>query len=719
MKRIIMLAILFMAKLSVAQDILKVLVKDSHGEPLPGATVSIIENGIGKMTNDKGETIFENLPLGKYTLRSTFIGFRPQDLALQYSKSKTVEIVLESMVGEMDQVVVTSTRSSRTISDIPTRIETISGEELEEKGNMKPGDIRVLLSESTGIQTQITSATSGNSSIRIQGLDGRYTQILKDGMPLYSGAASGLGLLQIAPLDLKQVEVIKGSTSTLYGGGAIAGLVNLISKTPEKDKEFGFLLNGTGAGGLDASGFYSKRNNKIGTTLFAAYNRNKAYDPSDAGLSAIPKFDRFTINPKVFFYPTERMDLSFGMNIGFENRLGGDMDYIRNSSLTNLYYEKNQTTRLSTQFNLNHKIADNKSLNIKNSLSLFGRDLNTPGYNFDGTQYASFSEASYHQENDKLEWIAGANLWTDYFKEEKPLQNLDRTYHTNTAGAFLQNTWTAKEWLNIESGIRADYVFDYGLAVLPRLSLLFKPTAKLSSRIGGGFGYKSPTIFTEESERYLFRGVQPISSTINKLEKSYGANWDLNYKTALADNKISFSINHLFFYTYIKNPLMLEMISANSFQLKNIDGNIDTKGTETNVKLGYDDFKLFLGYTFTDSHIKDGNISQQNYLTPKHRINSVLFYEVHDEWKIGLEAYYFSKQKLSDGLTGKSYWMTGLMAEKIWTKFSLYINFENFTDARQTRFDTIYTGTINQPVFRDIYAPLEGFVINGGIKIRL
>ncbi len=84
-----------------------------------------------------------------------------------------------------------------------------------------------------------------------------------------------------------------------------------------------------------------------------------------------------------------------------------------------------------------------------------------------------------------------------------------------------------------------------------------------------------------------------------------------------------------------------------------------------------------------------------------------------------MEAYFFSKQNLSDGATGKAYWITGFMAEKLWEKFSLYINFENFTDSRQTRFDTIYTGTIDNPQFRDIYAPLDGFVVNGGIKLRL
>ncbi|HCM75773.1 MAG TPA: hypothetical protein DIS90_05300, partial [Cytophagales bacterium] len=202
---------------------------------------------------------------------------------------KTYDVLLESEAEEMEEVIVRATRSSRTIADIPTRIEAISGEELEEKGNMKPGDIRMLLNESTGIQTQQTSATSYNSSIRIQGLDGKYTQILKDGLPLYAGFSGGLSLLQIVPLDLQQVEVIKGASSTLYGGGAIAGLVNLVSKVPEEERELNFMVNGTSALGLDLSGFYGQKFGKTGTTVFASYNVGSPYDPADIGLTAIPK----------------------------------------------------------------------------------------------------------------------------------------------------------------------------------------------------------------------------------------------------------------------------------------------------------------------------------------------------------------------------------------------------------------------------------------------
>jgi iron complex outermembrane receptor protein len=150
-----------------------------------------------------------------------------------------------------------------------------------------------------------------------------------------------------------------------------------------------------------------------------------------------------------------------------------------------------------------------------------------------------------------------------------------------------------------------------------------------------------------------------------------------------------------------------------------IDGHIDTKGMETNLKLTYDHFKLFIGYTLVKAYLHAGNAKTENFLTPRHRLNSVLLYEIEEKLKLGLEAYYFDPQKLSDGSIGRSYWITGFMAEKLWENFSLYINFENFLDTRQTKFGPIYTGSIANPIFRDIYAPLDGFVINGGVKLRL
>ena len=365
---------------AISQNTFTATIKDKDSkEALFGVSVYFPQLEKGASTDSMGKVSIDDIPSGIYTILVTHLGYESIELQQSFPLGEELILLMEHGHEEMEEVLVTSTRSGRTIEDVPTRVEVIAGEELAEKGNMKPGDIRMLLNESTGIQTQRTSATSYNSSIRIQGLDGKYTQLLRDGLPLYSGYSGGLSLMQIAPLDLKQVEVIKGASSTLYGGGAIAGLVNLISKTPGEDRELNFMVNGTSALGLDLSGFYSERYGKIGTTVFASYNKGTAYDPAGIGLTAIPEFERYTINPRMFWYLDEATEINLGFNFTTENRLGGNMDYIEGKSSSG-YFESNETDRLSTQFDATHRFSDHSRIQVKNSISFFDRSIAIPNY---------------------------------------------------------------------------------------------------------------------------------------------------------------------------------------------------------------------------------------------------------------------------------------------------------------------------------------------------
>lgn len=720
-KNVLSIMLLFSVSIAFTQNTFKVIILDNETkEPLVGATVVIQGTANGATANVNGFVEIKNIPDGKQVIVFSFVGYEQHTDTFNFplTISETPTIFLESESEEMEEVIISSTRSSRTIENIPTRAEFIAGEELEEKGNMKPGDIRMMLNESTGIQTQQTSATSYNSSIRIQGLDGKYTQILKDGFPLYSGFSGGLSLLQIVPLDLKQVEVIKGATSTLYGGGAIAGLVNLISKEPTEKKELSFLFNGTSALGLDASGFYSQKFDKLGTTIFASYNLGTPYDPSNTGLTAIPKFNRYTLNPKLFLYFNENIIVNIGFNSTVEDRIGGDIKYIEEKGDSiHSYFEKNKTNRFNTQLGLDYKLNDISKLSFKNSISNYDRTIEIPDFKFSGVQFSSFSEANYNHKGEKFEWVTGLNLWTDKFSQNisDTLKAVD--YNYLTLGAFIQNTWNATDKFTIETGFRGDYQNEYGFFALPRISALLKMNQKLSMRVGGGMGYKTPTVFTEDAERIQFRNVLPVDVSNTTAEKSIGSNFDINYKTPLSE-KLFLTINTLFFYTQVKNPLVLVPTITGEYEFQQPKGFIDTKGIETNIKLSYGGLKLFIGYTLADVNQYYNGITTALPLVAKHRLNNVLMYEIEDKLKIGLEAYYFSQQKLNDGATGKEYWLCGFMIEKIWEKFSVFINFENILNTKQTNFDIIYTGSITNPTFRDIYAPVDGFVVNGGLKFK-
>ncbi|MGI4020687.1 MAG: TonB-dependent receptor [Janthinobacterium lividum] len=723
---VLLIALLY-TTITFSQNTFKAVIKNAKTtEVLISATALLKTSAIGATSDTSGLVILADIPDGQQVIQFSYVGFetRLDTLTFPLKIAQPMVILLQPKGKgegrELNEIVIAATRSSRTIANIPTRVEVISGEELDEKGNMKPGDIRMLLAESTGIQTQQTSATSGNSSIRIQGLDGKNTQIIRDGFPLYAGFSGGLGLLQIAPLNLKQVEVIKGSSSTLYGGGAIAGLVNLVSKTPTEERQLNFLLNGTSALGLDISGFYAKKSHQIGTTVYAAYNHGTAYDPAGIGLTAIPQFNRFTFNPKLFVYFNDQTTLNFGLNSTIENRIGGDLSYIKgNRNAQHSYFEQNKTGRYSTQAEFDHQLNDHEKLVFKNSISYFNRAVNLPDYRFSGVQLSTYSEATYARTNEKTDWVAGLNYLSDDFKEDRNSTFPLRSYHYNTVGAFVQNTWNIVQNLTLEFGLRSDYHNDYGFLLLPRISGLWKIGSHFSTRLGGGLGYKAPNVFTEDAERIQFKNVLPVDVSNTKAERSYGANYDLNYQTALFDDRVSLSINQLLFYTRIDDPILLTLLPNGNLQYQQPQGDLNTKGIETNIKLTYNKFKLFLGYTLANVTQHTVNRTTNYPLVSKHRLNNVLMYEIEDQWKIGAEAYYFSPQSLNDGAMGKAYWTTGLMIEKLWPHFSLFINFENLTDTRQTRFDTIYNGSITSPVFRDIYAPLDGFIINGGIKFKL
>ncbi|MEC3966382.1 TonB-dependent receptor [Flagellimonas halotolerans] len=707
-----------------AQNTLDITVKDSlSNEPLIGVTAVLPSLNQGTISDEAGKIHMENIPNGIYKLRLSYMGYAILERSLSFPLDEAAQgqtFFLVPQTEEMEEITLVSTRSTRTIEDIPTRVEVIAGEELSEKGNMKPGDIRMLLNESTGIRTQQTSATSYNSSIRIQGLDGKYTQLLRDGFPLYSGFASGLSLMQIAPLDLKQVEVIKGSSSTLYGGGAIAGLVNLISKTPEDEPELSFMANGTSALGLDLSGFYSQKFNKIGTTVFASYNLGTPYDPADIGLTAIPEFDRFTLNPKLYWYLGEQTELLLGFNAIWEDRLGGNMDYVKGESVSNPYFESNETERISTQLGFKHAFTDQKRLEVKNSFSFYDRSIAIPDFTFTGYQRSSFSELNFsaNSEND-LEWVFGANLWTEYFNDTRDSDTnaLDQSYQI--FGLFAQNVWPIDETFSVETGFRADFHSDYGAMALPRLSILYEPNSSLTFRLGGGMGYKTPTVFTEDAERLQFRNVLPINTNDADLERSLGGNFDVNYKWVPMPG-MTMSINTLLFYTKINDPITLVPNENGFYSFQQPDGYVDTHGAEINLKVKYGDFKLFTGYTHANVKQHENGMVSDFPLVAKHRLNNVLMYEKEKNLWVGLEAYYYSPQKLDNGETGQSYWILGLMSEKkLGEKFSIFLNFENFLDTRQTRFSAIYTGNLSNPEFLDIYAPVDGFVINGGFKIKL
>lgn len=722
----LLLPVLFIALMSFSAPAqenisLTLLIKNEETrDAVAGATVSVKDTEISAVADAAGRAVLVNVPPGDQTIEIFFPGYEAKELQFTFPladhSERTVFITANNEVGT---VTVTSTRTGREIGAEPTRVEVIDGEEIDEKSTMRSVNVSMVLNESTGIKVQQTSATSNTQSVRIQGLDGRYTQILKDGFPSFGGFSGSISLLDIPPLDLKQVEIIKGPSATFYGGGAIAGVVNFISKEPGEDPTTSMIFNQTSALGTDFSLFTTRRIKKIGYTFLGSANYQKEYDVDDDDFTELPRTHSFSLNPRLFFYANDKTRVTIGNSTSYQNREGGDIFVVRGqASGVHQYFEHNHSFRNITTLNFERDFSAGRKVTARQSFAFFDRKIDIPAYDFKGRQFNSYTDLSYFHPVEKHALVFGFNAVYDRFKDNSIIAPLARRDETRTTvGGYVQDSFDVTSKLSVEAGFRLDAVRDYGTFALPRVSVLYRFNDNLSSRVAFGLGYKTPSVFTEDAETLLFQNVMPIGNTL-KAERSRGGTFDVNYRNRIGEN-FSYSINQMFFYTEISDPLVLLPMAGGGYRFSNSTGKITSKGFETNVRLGYDIVKLFAGYTYTNAMAGYLTGNRTLRLTPKSKLNSALLFEKEEDFKLGFEAYYTGNQHLTNGSRTPSYWVLGVFGEKSFGKFSLFINAENITDTRQGRFGQVVFPPHQTPTFSEIYTHTEGRVLNGGIKIRL
>jgi len=400
-----------------------IVVSEENQETLIGATLLLKGTTNGISTNSQGAALLKNIPNGKQTIVVSYIGYQQKEISYDFPQATGMvnEIQLSTSDTEMDEIIIEATRANRTVANLPTRTEVLT-DEIDEAASMEPSKISHLITHSTGIQVQTTAAGSNGAVVRIQGLNGRYTQMLKDGFPLYGGFSGSLDILQIAPLDLRQVEYVKGSASTLYGGGAIAGIINLLTKKANKNETL-LHINLSHIGAKDFNAFTSKRFGKWGFTNLASMHIHEPLDADENDFSDIVQVSKFNFNPKLFYNPNKKTELYFGVGMTKENRKGGSMSKIRNENPNAFYFlDEQESSRTTTQFSLNYKLDNKKTISLKNSISSFDRYINidedilgNSSTKFGGNQLNSFTELNLNINKEKQNINIGMNALADKF----------------------------------------------------------------------------------------------------------------------------------------------------------------------------------------------------------------------------------------------------------------------------------------------------------------
>ena len=716
------------------ERVLTVTVTDSAtGEPLAGASVGVPGTAIGATADEKGRARLSPAPSNGTVLKITALGHTP----VSYTFSGQSDIVLRlagSTEEFAEEVVVTSTRTNSRLEDLPTRVEVLGEEEMQEENGIKPGNIASLLGDIAGTQIQPTSPTTGNADLRIQGLQGRYSQILRDGMPILGGYAGGFGILQVPPLDLKQAELIKGSSSTLYGGGAIAGLVNLVSKTPTLGKqEYSATLNQSTLRESNLNVFTSGRGKRFGYTLFAGGTRQRYVDVDGDGFSDVPTLNSLVVHPRFFVYPKlagKEGQLALGFTGTIDKRESGDIQVLKgNADEFHAYSVINKTRRQTVDLIYTQPLGAGV-LTAKGVVSFFRREVatNTVGYQAD--QISHYSELSYMRPlGTKHTFVAGGNFNGETLSPNGGATPLQNGYTSATLGFFVQEVWKPGAGFTLELGYRVDILrtstrnLPSGttsvVKSLPRIAILKTLGKGFALRLNGGQGYRTATPYINELDE---RDLPRIQAYRIGTENSLGANGDITWKHPLGEGVLTLSQG--FFYTRLQNPVILTGSGQDSGGTTPLlwagqDKPVISQGLESYARLTIDETEFYLGYQFTSARRLYDTEHPNVELAARHKLATVVVQEFNEHLGAGIEAAYTGTQYLSDGRRTPGYPIAAAMVRYRVGRFTAVLNAENLFDYRQTRKEAVITGNSLNPALSTLWAPVEGRVVNLSITWKL
>lgn len=612
-----------------------------------------------------------------------------------------------------EEIVVEATRTGRRVQDEPIRVEVLDREEIEEKILMRPGNIAMLVSETPGVRVQVTSPGLGASNVRVQGLKGRYTQILADGLPLYGGQAPSIGLLQIQPTDLGQVEIIKGAASALYGASALGGVINLVSRKPGDAQQGELLINATSRGGQDVTAYNAgPLNETLGYSLTGGFSRQDRQDIDGDGWANMAGFDRWSVRPRLFWSGANGAKALLTVGAMTEQRDGGTLPG-RTVADGTAFAQDLRSRRLDAGLNAQTPIVGIGTLYLRASgvtqshRHVFGELIE------DDRHRTLLAEASLGGSAGGTTWLVGAAYQIDGYRS-RAFPTFDYTYRVPSLFAQVEQKLLPD--LTLAGSARWDDHSEYGSRVSPRLSMLFKP-GPWTVRASIGRGFYAPTPFVEEIEANGLSRLAPLNGL--RAETANSASIDFGYARGPLEASLTL------FGSNIDHAVQVREIAADRVQLINADGLTRTRGAELLLRYRWREISVTGSYVHTDATEPNPNEPARRPvpLTPRDTAGLTAVWEKHERGRIGLEAYYTGRQTLEDDpyrTRSRPYVSLGAMGELILGRISLFINAENLLNVRQTRYAPLLLPrrASDGAWTVDAWGPLDGRTINGGLRFK-
>jgi outer membrane receptor for ferrienterochelin and colicins len=613
----------------------------------------------------------------------------------------------------LDQIVVTATRTPGLIRDEPLRVEAVPADEIEENLTVQPGNLTSLLNELPGVRVQSAAPGLGGAGLQLRGMPTRHTLVLTDGLPLLGTEPDGFGLLQTPPLDLARVEVIKGAASALYGGGALGGVLNLVSQTAAADSSL--LANVSSRGGRDLEGFFTEGGTTgwSGTLTAGAHDQSRE-DVNGDGWADIPGYRRYTVRPRAWWNPGSDRSLFFTAGLTDEFREGGTL---RGRVLPSgsPFAEALHTQRLDGGVVSHWLVGEGIALDGHLSLTSTQLDRIYGVQRIASTQTTVFGEETLSGTAHAHAWVLGVAFNHDGLAVGA-VPGVG--YRYNVPATFAQDEFAPAAWVKLAASARVDAHNRYGTYFSPRLSALFRePNSNWSLRASVGSGYAAPTPFVDEIEATGLGVLLPLHG----LHAERAVTESLDAKWADEGWDVNFSV----FNSEIRHPLAVQSASGEKLDLVNAPGPRRAPGAE--VLIHYVAGPLQVIGSYSHIHATEASLSglrQDAPLVPRNSAELGGILENKKRGRIGLEVGYTGRQALEDDpyrSVSEPYVELNALGEIRFGAVSIFINAINLTNVRQTRFDPLLRRTpgLGGNPITDVWAPLDGRTFNVGIRVDL
>ena len=590
---------------------------------LPYATILIVETGRGTVSNENGDFIFTDIPEGVYTLRAQLLGYGTLEKKVTVSKEFAVDIHF-AMVEEgimTDEVVVSANRNevSRKVAPV---VVNVMGVKLFESVNST--DLAKALNFQSGLRVENNCQNCGFPQVRINGLEGPYSQILINSRPVISALSGVYGLEQIPVNMIDRVEVVRGGGSALFGANAVGGTINIITKDPVNDS---FQVSSTMSNMngkvweqyMGANASLVSKDNVYGIAVYQSYRNRNPYDADDDGFSELGKLNMNTFGLRAYYRPMKSSRLSIEYHTTNEFRRGGNkFDYepfetditeqtkhvINSGGLNYDLFWKDYEHKISFFASAQH-VDRNSYYGAQQDMNAYGKTKNMTWVA--GAMYAgNFKKVLFAP----AQFTAGLEYQNDDLHDVMTGYNRDLRQEVRIASAFVQNEWKMDKF-SLLAGFRLDEhnLIDNPI-FSPRVNMLYKPSDKLQARLTWSTGFRAPQAYDEDLHVTAVGGEGVLIRLADGLkpEKSNSFSGSIDWTANIGHFQTNLLIEG--FYTSLNDVFYLQNVGAdnsgNAIQERRNGSGAEVYGINIDGKIAHGrDASLQVGFTAQRSRYKE------------------------------------------------------------------------------------------------------------------